>query len=109
MRARQTLSGSAAIAAFVAAGIAGAAVSVHAAPPSAPTVIVLGAFGGGGDGASGGSLTESADGVLYGTTDSGGIQNLGTVFAIAPDGTRSIVHVFRGGDGAQPTSVQSAG
>lgn len=50
-------------------------------------------------------LVQSADGTLYGATSSGGTTNMGTVFALAPDGTRSrLLHSFRGppGDGSDP-------
>src|SRR5579864_7931215 len=41
--------------------------------------------------------------ILYGTTYSGGTNNLGTVYSLAPDGTESVVYSFMGGsDGANP-------
>jgi len=53
-----------------------------------------------------GDLTCS-DGVLYGTTSSGGSLNIGTVFRLNTDGTGySVLKSFGGspGDGAQPTT-----
>ncbi len=58
-----------------------------------------------GDGASlVGGLVQGADEALYGVTQSGGTNGLGTVFKLAPDGTGySILHGFFGGpDGAGP-------
>lgn len=51
------------------------------------------------------SVTEAADGFLYGTTTSGGAANFGTVFKIAKDGTGyAVLHHFAGAatDGATP-------
>ena len=47
-------------------------------------------------------VTEGSDGRLYGTTVDGGPSNVGTVFAIEPSGTSSILHTFAGNDGAFP-------
>ena len=42
-------------------------------------------------------------GALYGTTESGGANNAGSVFKITPSGEESIVYSFKGApDGAQP-------
>jgi uncharacterized repeat protein (TIGR03803 family) len=50
-----------------------------------------------------GGLVIDAAGTLYGTTRFGGANNLGVVFAIAPDGQETVVHTFAGGsDGLQP-------
>jgi uncharacterized repeat protein (TIGR03803 family) len=51
------------------------------------------------------TVTEAADGFLYGTTTSGGAANVGTVFKIAKDGTGyAVLHHFAGAatDGATP-------
>jgi uncharacterized repeat protein (TIGR03803 family) len=45
-------------------------------------------------------LIQGNDGNLYGTTEQGGANNLGTVFRIDPDGVESILYSFRGPDGA---------
>jgi len=43
------------------------------------------------------------NGTLYGTTNNGGSYNNGTVFAITPSGTETVLHNFRGApDGAGP-------
>ena len=41
---------------------------------------------------------------IYGTTPSGGSYDKGTVYRLAPDGTKTILHSFAGGprDGATP-------
>jgi uncharacterized repeat protein (TIGR03803 family) len=68
------------------------------------TETVLYAFKGGSDGAyPTGALIEDSAGNLYGTTQSGGKHDDGTVFKLAPDGTRTILYSFKGGsDGAMP-------
>src|SRR5947209_12380624 len=47
----------------------------------------------------------SSDGVLYGTTISGGTQNHGTVFSLDPStGVETVLYSFSGGtDGDSPT------
>lgn len=49
-------------------------------------------------------LYLDAEGSLYGVTTSGGDTNMGTVFRITPDGSKSTLHSFAGGssDGAEP-------
>jgi uncharacterized repeat protein (TIGR03803 family) len=46
-------------------------------------------------------------GTLYGTTYEGGPKELGTVFAVTPSGTETVLHRFasRSGDGANPAAV----
>ncbi len=65
---------------------------------------VLHAFAGGSDGASpDAGLTMDTAGNFYGTTDAGGLSNLGTAFKLAPDGTLTVLHAFTGGaDGSDP-------
>ena len=42
-------------------------------------------------------------GNMYGTTFSGGVNNLGSVFMVTPTGTESVVYSFAGGaDGSHP-------
>jgi uncharacterized repeat protein (TIGR03803 family) len=47
-------------------------------------------------------LTLGLGGKYYGTTNSGGTNNLGTVFSITPSGTFKSLHSFSGTDGANP-------
>jgi len=65
---------------------------------------VLYTFTGGSDGAyPGGGLILGIDGNFYGTTQSGGANNLGTVFKLTPAGIESVVYSFGGnGDGTVP-------
>ncbi|HTK79302.1 MAG TPA: choice-of-anchor tandem repeat GloVer-containing protein [Rhizomicrobium sp.] len=53
--------------------------------------------GGAGDGAqpSGGVIADRA-GNLYGVTQGGGVNGLGVVYKLAPDGTETLVHTFQG-------------
>jgi uncharacterized repeat protein (TIGR03803 family) len=48
------------------------------------------------------TLIEGADGNFYGTTQSGGPDNDGTVFKITPTGALTTLHSFNGNDGAAP-------
>ncbi len=66
---------------------------------------VLYAFGGGTDGETPDcTLVQNARGVVYGTTIDGGADGLGTVFAVTPNGTETVLYSFAGGkhDGANP-------
>ena len=79
------------------------AVLAMAVPAQAAKFHVLYQFQGGTD-ASGpiGGLTKDGK-LLYGTTYFGGTNNLGTVYALAKDGTESVLHSFgSGSDGADP-------
>jgi len=60
-------------------------------------------------------LVIGAKGALYGTTDLGGVSNLGTVFAVAP-GTETgapwketVLHSFSGPDGQNPEQSLAVG
>lgn len=72
---------------------------------------VLYSFAGGKDGASPqGALLRDTAGNLYGTTRQGGAHNRGTVFAIMPGGTESVLYSFTGGaDGGTPVGALVAG
>ena len=63
--------------------------------------------GTGGDGKSPyAGVVRDAQGNLYGTTESGGTSNVGTVFKVDATGTETILYSFTvtGGDGAEPMS-----
>ncbi len=51
-----------------------------------------------------GPLVQGPDGTFYGTTNSGGVYNFGTVFQQTPDGTSSVLYSFGGtaNDGKTP-------
>jgi len=51
-------------------------------------------------------VVRDAQGNLYGTTESGGTSNVGTVFKVDATGTETILYSFTvtGGDGAEPMS-----
>ena len=50
-----------------------------------------------------GSLIQASDGNFYGTTPSGGANDVGTVFKITPAGTETVLYSFKGApaDGAE--------
>jgi uncharacterized repeat protein (TIGR03803 family) len=68
------------------------------------TESVLYSFAGGNDGIFPyGGLIADASGNLYGTTETGGGHNSGTVFEIAPDGSETVLYRFAGrSDGRSP-------
>jgi uncharacterized repeat protein (TIGR03803 family) len=59
------------------------------------------------DGAHPSAALIDVDGTLYGTTDGGGSENLGTVFSFATSGTVTVLHSFAGkpNDGAGSVSA----
>ena len=60
-------------------------------------------FAGGSGGARpAGNLVQADDGNFYGTTENGGVFDLGTIFRITPAGGFLVVHSFGGDDGAHP-------
>jgi uncharacterized repeat protein (TIGR03803 family) len=76
------------------------------APDGVETVLY--AFKGGSDGYLPEGLARDSSGILYGTTQAGGDPNCGsvgcgTVFKLTPDGTKTVLYTFNGGnDGAYP-------
>jgi uncharacterized repeat protein (TIGR03803 family) len=79
--------------------------TVFAINPNGTGFATLYSFTNGSDGAQPfGSLLQGTDGRLYGTTNSGGPNGVGTVFAANSDGTGfTILHGFtNGNDGAHP-------
>ncbi len=74
------------------------------------TETVLWSFGGTGDGtAPVGSLVQASDGNLYGLTETGGANSVGTVFKITTSGTETVLHSFSGttADGGYPSPSSS--
>lgn len=68
---------------------------------------VLHSFAGGGDGTVPfAALVQASDGNLYGTTQTGGTYDDGTVFRITPGGVETVLYSFAGGnDGVYPMSA----
>ena len=56
-----------------------------------------------------GTMVDGGDGFFYGTTNSGGALNLGTVFRIAPDGSLGTLHSFNGVDETYRAQPQQQG
>jgi uncharacterized repeat protein (TIGR03803 family) len=86
--------------------------ALYVSSASAATETVLYSFKGSSDGANPREKLISVNGTLYGTTFQGGVEGTancvsvygcGTVFSITPNGTKTVLHAFRGGkDGAYP-------
>lgn len=77
--------------------------TVYAYDVSARKLSTLYSFEQAGGSAAYGALVEGTDGRLYGTTSAGGASRLGTVFAIAKNGSGfTLLHSFSGRDGAYP-------
>ena len=69
------------------------------------TLTLLHSFGGDSDGGfPRAGVVRDSFGNLYGTTEYGGAFHKGTVFRLAPDGTLTVLHRFRGPDGRSPAS-----
>jgi len=65
--------------------------------------IVLHSFGPGDGKTPFGSLIQASNGLLYGTTFTGGTSDSGTVFSYnISTGTEKVIHNFTGADGASP-------
>ncbi len=83
-------------------GVASGSGEVFRLNPQTGAVTVLHSFAGS-DGASPEApLTLGPGGKYYGTTNTGGTSNFGTVFSITPSGTFKSLHSFSGADGANP-------
>jgi uncharacterized repeat protein (TIGR03803 family) len=54
----------------------------------------------GSDGQDANGLVQGSDGNFYGSTQSGGANNLGVVYKMTPTGTVTVLHSFAGSDGA---------
>jgi uncharacterized repeat protein (TIGR03803 family) len=69
------------------------------------TETVLYSFTGGADGSNPFSgLIEDKAGNFYGTTVEGGIDGLGAIYKLAPDGTETVLASFTGANGSYPES-----
>ncbi len=56
-----------------------------------------------------GTLVDGGDGFFYGTTNTGGAHNMGTVFKIARDGSVGTLHNFDGVNGSYPGPLLTRG
>ena len=65
---------------------------------------VLAGFDGTNGGSPWGALAQGRDGNFYGSTNTGGANNIGTVFRVTPAGVLTMLHSFNGGDGSYPVS-----
>jgi uncharacterized repeat protein (TIGR03803 family) len=71
---------------------------------------ILWAFGNGSDGRNPiGPPLFGLDGSLYGVTDNGGLNGLGTVYRLTPSGTETVLWSFKGTDGESPVSTLTQG
>lgn len=81
-----------------------------ASPTAQGTFQVLHVFGSGEGSVALGTLVQAGDGNLYGTTQSGGGFNHGTIYQVTPGGTVSVVYAFSGtSDGGLPVAGLVAG
>lgn len=88
-----------------------AVLTVYAVSTNGTTMAAVHGFTGGTDGGVPNALFRSTNGLIYGTTQNGGLYGDGTVFSLAPDGTFSTLASFDGTNGAMPVAglVQDAG
>jgi uncharacterized repeat protein (TIGR03803 family) len=84
-------------------GCAGGCGTVFSLSTSGQETVLHSFSGGFTDGGRPDSALVDVNGVLYGTTESGGSQIYGTIFSITPAGVESVLHSFQGGaDGDMP-------
>jgi uncharacterized repeat protein (TIGR03803 family) len=57
---------------------------------------------------SGSALIQGSDGLLYGTTSSGGVYNLGTVYRMDLTGNLTILHSFSGYNAGKPSASDAS-
>lgn len=85
--------------------------TVFRVTPTGKTTVLHAFAGGSNDGAqpSRGALVAGSDGSFYGTTPSGGANNLGVVYRITPTGELSVLHAFASSEGSNPqgTMIQA--
>jgi len=94
-----------------AVGIARADASLLVLPVSAvgTSVSSLYYFTGGADGGAPNGLVLASNGVLYGTTESGGASGDGTIFSITTNGSLQTLVSFNGTNGSFPPSALAQG
>jgi uncharacterized repeat protein (TIGR03803 family) len=89
---------------------AGATLAIISSNAPDVTLTTLYSFSGGIDGANPNGLTLATNGVLYGTTQHGGSNGLGTIFQLNPSGSPVGLYSFTGSnDGANPFAALTQG
>src|SRR5688572_27483501 len=84
---------------------AAVALLLTSSPSAQGTFQDLHVFGSGEGSVALGALVQTSDGNLYGTTQSGGGFNHGTIYQVTPSGTVSVVYAFTGtSDGGLPVA-----
>lgn len=83
---------------------ANATLTVNAVSSSGTAVSAAHAFTGGADGGVPNALVAGANGLLYGTTQTGGAYGYGTVFSFSTNGALTTLTSFGGTNGAMPAA-----
>lgn len=81
-----------------------AVLTVFAVSTSGTTVAAWHAFTGGSDGGVPNGLVLGGNGLLYGTTQNGGLYGDGTIFSLSTNGTLTTLVSFDGTNGAMPVA-----
>ncbi len=81
-----------------------AVLTVFAVSTNGTTMAAVHAFTGGNDGGVPNGLALGANGLLYGTTQNGGLYGDGTIFSLSTNGTLTTLVSFDGTNGAMPVA-----
>jgi uncharacterized repeat protein (TIGR03803 family) len=81
-----------------------AVLTVFAVSATGTTMAALHSFTGGDDGGVPNGLVQGANGLLYGTTQNGGMYGDGTIFSLSTNGTLTTLVSFDGTNGAMPVA-----
>jgi uncharacterized repeat protein (TIGR03803 family) len=94
-----------------AAGVVSAEATLTVLPVSAPGTVMASLywFTGGADGGTPNGLTLGSNGVLYGTTQTGGSYNDGTIFSITINGAFQTLVPFNATNGSNPQAALTQG
>jgi uncharacterized repeat protein (TIGR03803 family) len=88
--------------AVAATGSSDAVLTVFPVSTSGTTMVALHGFTGGNDGGVPNGLVLGTNGLLYGTTQNGGMYGYGTIFSLSTNGTLTTFVSFDGTNGATP-------
>jgi len=88
---------------------ADAVLTVVAVSYTGTTVVALYSFTGGNDGGVPNGLVLGSNGLLYGTTQNGGLYGDGTIFSLSTKGTLTTLVAFNGTNGATPLASLAQG